>query len=482
MKPKRVSTVAVATGLLLLALAALAAALFAFQPGAFAWRDPGQSRLLTSVLSVLAYLLFFGALYWRRRRRQRQPGAADGDAVLVIHSSQTGHAEQLALQTAQALQAVQVPARVLALELLDAATLGNAQRALFIASTTGEGDPPDGALRFIRQVMAEAPELAGLRYGLLALGDREYQHYCAWGRRLDDWLLAQGATPLFDRIDVDNADAGALEQWRTQLAVFAGGHELAAWQAPEYASWQLVERRWLNPGSSGAPCFHVVLAPASGSAHWDAGDVLAVQLPGEPPVLRDYSIASLPADGGVHLLIRQTRRSDGSLGIGSGWLTQNATIGSTLPAQVRSNNSFHAPADERPVILIGNGTGLAGLRALLKSRIARGHRSNWLLFGERNLEHDFYYRDELLGWQQQGALPQLDLVFSRDHERHEYVQDRLRTRADLLKDWVTRGAAIYVCGSAQGMATGVDEALHEVLGAETVDTLRESGRYRRDVY
>ena len=476
------SLLALATAALLLLLTAIAAQLFWLQPGAFRWRNPGEARLLAALAALLFYLLLFGLLQWRGRRwAQRDEVQPGDDAVLVIHSSQTGHAEQIAAQTAQALRAAQVPAQVVALEMIDAGMLSNARRALFIASTTGEGDPPDSALRFIRQAMAEAPELAGLRYGLLALGDREYQNFCAWGRRLDDWLSTQGARPWFERIDVDNADAVSLALWRSRLGEVAG-HSLDDWQQPEYPQWKLIDRRLLNAGSAGAPCFHVALAPVSGSAQWQAGDVLALQLPGEPPVLRDYSIASLPADGSVQLLIRQTRRADGSLGIGSGWLTQHGAIGATLPAQLRTNSSFHAPPDDRPLILIGNGTGLAGLRALLKSRIARGVRDNWLLFGERNAEHDFYYRDELLAWQSQQAIAQLDLVFSRDNERHEYVQDRLRMKADQLKAWVARGAAIYVCGSAQGMATGVDAVLQSALGDARVGELRESGRYRRDVY
>jgi sulfite reductase (NADPH) flavoprotein alpha-component len=478
---RSLSFVAVATSLLLALLLMLAVVLFWLQPAAFSWRNPGSERLLDAALAIAFYAALFGLLQWRRARRNRRSSSESGDALLVIHSSQTGHAEQLASQTVQALQAAGVASRSVALDAIDATMLADARRALFIASTTGEGDPPDGALRFIRPVMAEAPELDDLQYGLLALGDRSYQQFCGWGRRLDGWLQAQGAKPLFDRIDVDNADAASLEAWRQQIGIFAG-HELAAWQQPEYRQWTLIERRQLNSGSAGAPCFHVALAPQSGDANWEAGDVIAVQLPGEPPVLRDYSIASLPTDGSVHLLIRQTRRADGSLGVGSGWLTQHGEIGSALPALLRSNNSFHAPADDRPMILIGNGTGLAGLRALLKSRIARGFHDNWLLFGERNIEHDFYYRDELLAWQSAGSLPQLDLVFSRDNDQHEYVQDRLRTRAAELRDWVARGAAIYVCGSAQGMATGVDEALHVALGALGVERLRESGRYRRDVY
>jgi sulfite reductase (NADPH) flavoprotein alpha-component len=58
----------------------------------------------------------------------------------------------------------------------------------------------------------------------------------------------------------------------------------------------------------------------------------------------------------------------------------------------------------------------------------------------------------------------------------------LREAAEQLREWLAAGAALYVCGSLDGMAAGVDEVLHEVLGAAEVSTLREEGRYRRDVY
>ena len=44
------------------------------------------------------------------------------------------------------------------------------------------------------------------------------------------------------------------------------------------------------------------------------------------------------------------------------------------------------------------------------------------------------------------------------------------------------GAAIYVCGSLRGMASGVEEALETILGRSTLDAMAAEGRYRRDVY
>ena len=132
--------------------------------------------------------------------------------------------------------------------------------------------------------------------------------------------------------------------------------------------------------------------------------------------------------------------------------------------------------------LVGNGTGLAGLRAHIKARIDAGMFENWLVFGERNAEHDFLCRDELQGWVEAGQLARLDLAFSRDGAGLRYVQHLLAERGEELRAWIARGAAVYVCGSLQGMAGGVHEALANALGAQALDELAATGCYRRDVY
>ena len=135
------------------------------------------------------------------------------------------------------------------------------------------------------------------------------------------------------------------------------------------------------------------------------------------------------------------------------------------------------------MILVGNGTGIAGLRAHLKARVAAGARRNWLLFGERNREHDFFYRDEIERWHAHGFIERLDLgVLARRRTMQRYVQDALHDAADALRAWVDDGAAIYVCGSLQGMAPGVDAVLRATSGRHAGGAMLADGRYRRDVY
>ncbi|MCF7222443.1 sulfite reductase subunit alpha [Marilutibacter chinensis] len=546
--------------LALLALLTLAVLAMRWQVEPLQWRDPGPGRWWFAGVVLGLWAGFTGAVALSRRLRRR---AADADGSvsagapvdwLVAHASQTGYAEQLAMLTAAALRSAGQRVRLVPLGKLDTAALAAAGQALFIVSTTGEGDPPDAAMPFVRRTLTDRAGLGTLRYGLLALGDREYDAYCAFGHRLDGWLRHSHAHALFDMIEVDNGDAGALRLWQQHLGQLAGKTDLPDWSRPAYQPWRLQARRHLNPGSLGGAVFDIRLEPEDPTRlHWSAGDIAEIgprhaeadvdawlatagvdgsarveldgvmqplrdllagaKLPAptgvegldarqiaaalEPLPHREYSIASIPGEGHLRLLVRQMRHPDGRLGSGSGWLTEHARIGAPVALRIRGNRAFHLHDDERPLILIGNGTGVAGLRALLRARIERGHARNWLLFGERQRRHDLHFGDELLGWQTLGWLARLDLAFSRDDvvrsdegggqtvaQRRSgvYVQDLLREQRTRLQEWIAADAAIHVCGSLQGMAPGVDAALRDCLGDDAVDDLIDEGRYRRDVY
>ncbi|MFC4930845.1 sulfite reductase subunit alpha [Massilia sp. GCM10023247] len=434
--------------------------------------------------SALALVLAYGGMCAAMLRRPAAAAPAAEADWLVVYASQTGNAEYLAQQTAATLITGGLSARVVCISALDAATLASATRALFVASTYGEGDSPDSAARFAGVTMAGQADLAQLHYGVLALGDSSYANYCGFGRALDVWLRARGATPLFERIDVDRGNPDAISAWQHQLSHLAGTSDAPDWEAPAYGDWRILERTLLNPGSAGGPLYRIVLQPLDAALpDWEAGDLVQVCAPSDPALPREYSIASVPAEGGIVLLVRLQRHADGSLGAASGWLCQGAGAGDTVALRVRPHARFRLGENaRRPLILIGNGTGLAGLRAHLKARIEAGVHENWLVFGERNAEHDFLCGEELQAWLDAGQLARLDLAFSRDGGALRYVQHLLAAHGDELRAWVARGAALYVCGSLQGMASSVHAVLADTLGAGALDELAAQGRYRRDVY
>ena len=506
-------------------------------------------RIILTVSSLLMPLFFITGwlLYLDRRRKKRQIREArkgldahhsDAPAWLIGFASQSGFAEQLAWQTAGQLQAAGLPVKVQPLGSVSQDDLRQSENALFVVSTFGDGEAPDSARGFERGVLGQNVSLKGLNYSVLALGDRQYEHFCGFARRLHFWLTNQGGNPLFAPVEVDSGDTAALLHWQQQLGQLTGQAPAAAWPTARYENWTLSQRTLLNRGSSGSAVYLLGLTSAS-PQRWEAGDLVEIlprnspwaiehfltglglagdedvqidglaqtlnqalatrQLPANrahlvglhaqalvnalaPLGMREYSIASIASDGVLELIVRQERHPDGGLGLGSGWLTEHAAIGSAISLRLRRNSGFHLPDAPVPLILLGNGTGLAGLRSLLKARIADGLQRSWLLFGERTIAHDYLCQDELQGWLASGDLALLDLAFSRDQEEKIYVQDRLRESAEVLRKWLADGAAIYVCGSLQGMAAGVDQALVDILGREAVERLIEQGRYRRDVY
>lgn len=503
---------------------------------------PGRIALLLTSLTMPLFTITGFMLYLSRRKRKRAALAVEAGAtsiapqagdLLIAFASQTGTAEMRARNAAQALASGGVRATVLPVGKLTREMLAQGGKILFVVSTYGDGESPDMARAFTGRFLRGKPiDLAHLHYGVLALGDREYPDYCAYGRTIDAWLARSGAKPLFPVITMDHIDPEADEAWAAALHALGAGEGTRFQTVIPLMPWTLVARTQLNPDSASLKAFHLRFEPADkGIMEWEAGDIIEVQPcnapheidallqasapegdvieapaevrehlrhamlpePGTPitseavhalrPLpMREYSAASVPFDGTLDLVVRQVQHDDGRLGIGSGWLTAHMPIGAETMLRLRPNPSFRAPETCGSMILIGNGSGIAGLRAHIRAQAHAGNGGHWLLFGERTRAHESFFDAELSAWLADGTLARLDRSFSRDADCARYVQHLLAEEGQALADWIDDGATIFVCGSLEGMARGVHEALESILGGEALATLAEKGRYRRDVY
>jgi sulfite reductase (NADPH) flavoprotein alpha-component len=476
------------------------------------------------------------SLFHGKNPFRAKPGAG---GVLVAFASQTGAAEAIAWRSANALIGARGFVRVAALGSLGPAALAEAGTLLVVASTYGAGEAPDSARAFVRRHMGGQVDFSGLHFAVLALGDRKYDAtFCQFGRGMDRWLAAGGARRLFDVVCVDgDDDDAAMAEWCENLSKLGARCDAKSLMPGAPQDWVLAQRRLLNPGSAGGQTWAVALTPKNPAyLAWVAGDIAEVwprndpadvgdfiarhrldgatlfkwkghwtplatilamsRLPADHEMTgislqwlvdrlewlgsREYSIASLPEDGRLELLVRKAVKDDASLGLGSGWLAQTCAVGATVSLRLRPNPNFYPPPDG-PQILIGAGTGMAGLRAHLKYRARKGLKDGWLLFGERG-RGDLYYGDEIEAWRADGTLARIGLVFSREHAPRRYVQHLVAQAADDIRAWVVeRGASILVCGGMD-MAAGVQNALTAILGEELLDAMTVDGRYRRDIY
>lgn len=74
---------------------------------------------------------------------------------------------------------------------------------VFLASH-GAGDYADSMLDFYDEINAtQAPDLAGLNYAVIAIGESCYDTFCEAGRHCDERLQELGAIKMTDRLEID---------------------------------------------------------------------------------------------------------------------------------------------------------------------------------------------------------------------------------------------------------------------------------------
>ena len=199
----------------------------------------------------------------------------------------------------------------------------------------------------------------------------------------------------------------------------------------------------------------------------------------------------------VHLTVAAVRwlhNNREHRGVASTWLADGLKLGEEASVFFTRNKNFRLPEDnDQAIIMVGPGTGIAPFRAFLQERESIGATGkNWLFFGDRRRDQDFLYREEIESWSKSKHLSNLDLAFSRDQGKKDYVQHRMREKSTELFKWLEEGAYFYICGDAERMAVDVEAALQAIVEKEGnltaegskgyINQLKKEKRFLRDVY
>lgn len=177
----------------------------------------------------------------------------------------------------------------------------------------------------------------------------------------------------------------------------------------------------------------------------------------------------------------------------------DATHPCSLLAHVRKSTFKLPTLSSHPIIMVAAGTGIAPFRGFLQERAAlfkmgRPVGEMVLIFGCRNEDDDYLYKDELQELQA-GFASKLTILtaFSRPHPgRKMYVQDRVAEHCtNLVNLMVEDDANFYICGSA-AMARDVSKAVATALSDvknwtdieahNFMDRQRRSKRWHQDVW
>lgn len=134
--------------------------------------------------------------------------------LTIIYASQTGNAKGVAEELKAAASANGVVVSLFSAADYKVRNLKKETHVLIVASTNGEGEAPDDAIEFHKELKAgKAGKLDGLQYGIIGLGDSSYEFYCQTGKDFDEYLSKAGATPLLARLDADVDYDAVCQSW-----------------------------------------------------------------------------------------------------------------------------------------------------------------------------------------------------------------------------------------------------------------------------
>ena len=224
--------------------------------------------------------------------------------LTILYATESGNSESLAGAARKAAQRMGFAAKTLDMADATPEQVARAGNLLVIASTWGEGDPPQRAEAFYAALMSDAaPRFADVRFAVLALGDRAYANFCETGKRFDERLAELGGQRIAPRVDCDVDYETPAKKWidasLRKLEPDAGAAVIHVDFARPAASEEEAHSRTrpfeaeineiinLNGSRSSTETYHLELSLEGSGIAYEPGDALGFVPTNDPALVDD---------------------------------------------------------------------------------------------------------------------------------------------------------------------------------------------------
>ena len=141
--------------------------------------------------------------------------------VTILYGSETGNCESISKIVLDQTEETKINAKRITLNECNVAEAsGTSGIWIIVTSSTGQGDPPENAVKFQRALLAdEKPDLSNIKYTILGLGDTNYENYQGFPKRVEKLMKEAGAQEFYERGAADEAEGleEVVEPWMENL-------------------------------------------------------------------------------------------------------------------------------------------------------------------------------------------------------------------------------------------------------------------------
>ena len=209
--------------------------------------------------------------------------------ITVLFGTESGNSEMLADKVSKAAKKKGHKVKLTNMSDISAKDLVGTETLFVIVSTWGDGEPPESAESFYKDLMKGGIDLKGMDFSVCALGDSSYEKFCQTGADIDAQLEKLGATRIAERVDCDVDFDETFAVWEHSLWEKLGASSASAPEATQHSSAPATEFDKSNPypaevldnvllsgACSAKETIHVEFSLEGSGFQYEPGDVLCV--------------------------------------------------------------------------------------------------------------------------------------------------------------------------------------------------------------